>query len=78
MGMGASLMLGWTVLLLWAYRQPLERRWVALFTMIVLVGIMSTEIFALGQGYHRPAFSLGFQAVFLGLYGYCLVTTRKI
>src|SRR6266849_1238095 len=29
MGYGASLMFGWTVLLLWAYRRPVERRFVA-------------------------------------------------
>lgn len=26
MGYGASLMLGWTVLLIWAYQRPIERR----------------------------------------------------
>jgi hypothetical protein len=77
MGMGASLMLAWTILLLWAYRQPLERRFVALFTIIIIVGIMVTEIIAVGQGYHQPAFSLGFQVVLIGLFGYSFVISGK-
>jgi len=40
MGMGACLMLGWTILLLWAYRQPLERRYISLFTAVVVAGFV--------------------------------------
>ena len=43
MGMGGSLMLGWTVLLLWAYRKPLERRFVAILTIIVIIGVAITN-----------------------------------
>jgi hypothetical protein len=40
MGIGASLMLGWTGLLLWADRKPLERRGVLLLTIFpVKVGL---------------------------------------
>ena len=46
MGYGASLMFGWTVLLLWAYRRPLERRFVAGLTAIVVVGLIITEVVA--------------------------------
>src|SRR5262249_18649915 len=35
MGYGASLMLGWTLLLLWARARPLERRFVAALTVVV-------------------------------------------
>lgn len=50
MGYGASLMLGWTVLLLWAYRRPLERRFVAALTVLVIYGLVTTEVVAVLTG----------------------------
>jgi peptidoglycan/LPS O-acetylase OafA/YrhL len=50
MGYGASLMFGWTVLLLWAYRRPVERRFVAALTAIVVVGLIVAEIAAVYTG----------------------------
>lgn len=45
---GASLMLGWTVLLIWADRKPLERKGVLLITVFpVIFGIMVSNLFAL-------------------------------
>jgi hypothetical protein len=73
MGMGASLMLAWTILLCWAYRKPLERRYIALFTIIILIGIIVTEIVSLSQDYIQLSKVLGtliMQAVLLGLYSY--------
>ena len=46
MGYGASLMLGWTGLLVWAYQRPLERRFVAALTVLVIYGLVTTEIAA--------------------------------
>ena len=45
MGMGAPLMLGWTVLLLWADRRPFERKDVLLITLLVVLGEVITELF---------------------------------
>lgn len=50
MGYGASLMLGWTLLLLWAYRRPLERRFVAALTVVVIYGLILTEVLAVASG----------------------------
>lgn len=50
-GYGASLMFGWTLLLLWAYRRPLERRFVAALTVVVIYGLVATEIVAVAQGH---------------------------
>ncbi len=50
MGYGASLMLGWTVLLVWAYQRPLERRFVAALTVLVIYGLVATEVFAVVSG----------------------------
>ena len=40
MWFGAALMLGWTLLLTWALVKPLERRFVAPLTIIVLAGLI--------------------------------------
>ena len=50
MEMGGSLMVGWTLLLFWAYRRPLERRFVAPLTLVVIAGITLAEIHGLLQG----------------------------
>jgi hypothetical protein len=50
MGYGASLMLGWTALLLWAYQRPLERQVVAALTVLVIYGLVATEIVAVLSG----------------------------
>ena len=52
MGMGASLMLGWTALLLWADRKPLERKGVLLITLLpVVLGLALNEIAAVRGGF---------------------------
>jgi hypothetical protein len=79
-GMGASLMLGWTLLLLWAYRKPLERRFVALLTDIVVIGIVMTEIFGIIRGYIDVAElipSLVMQPLLLILFGYGFILSGK-
>jgi len=46
------LMLGWTVLLLWAAGRPVERRAVLLFTAVpVVVGLMVVELIDVGSGH---------------------------
>jgi hypothetical protein len=80
MGFGASLMLGWTLLLIWAYREPLERRFIAFLTILVIIGIVLTEIFAIANGYIDldkmvPTFVI--QAVLLGLFSFGYVSTCK-
>ncbi len=51
MGMGEPLMLGWTVLLLWADRRPLERRSVLWITLLVVLGEVLTEIYGVRSGF---------------------------
>jgi peptidoglycan/LPS O-acetylase OafA/YrhL len=50
MGYGASLMLGWTALLVWAHRRPIERRGVAALTVLVIYGLVITEVAAVVAG----------------------------
>ena len=50
LGVGASLMLGWTFLLVWADRKPLERKGVLLLTVFpVVTGILLAEIYAVAK-----------------------------
>ena len=47
MGIGASLMAGWTALLVWAHREPVARRGVLLLTTIpVVTGMIGANIYA--------------------------------
>jgi len=46
MGIGAALMAGWTVLLLWAAGQPIERRDVLLLTLVPVTGIVVSTVVA--------------------------------
>jgi hypothetical protein len=51
LGLGASLMLGWSFLLIWADRKPLERKGVILLTVFpVITGLILAEIYALISG----------------------------
>ena len=59
MGMGASLMLGWTALLLWADRKPVERKGVLLITLLpVVLGLVLNEIVAVRAGFLSPLMTL--------------------
>ncbi|NNL68456.1 MAG: hypothetical protein HKO70_00665 [Acidimicrobiia bacterium] len=52
MGLGASLMFGWTVLLLWGYRKPMERRGILLITVFpVISGLVATGLWAAITGF---------------------------
>ena len=79
-GYGASLMLGWTFLLVWAYRKPLERRFVAALTIVVILGLVVTEILGLLAGsLSRPLMApvLCLQAGLLVLFAAGYLQSRK-
>lgn len=51
MGIGASLMAGWTVLLAWAAQSPVERRGVLLITVApVICGLILVSLFGVLHG----------------------------
>jgi hypothetical protein len=76
MYVGASLMAGWTALLLWADRKPVERRGVILLTLLpVMAGLIGASIYAAYAGLLAsvrilPMFILQFSvtALYLGAY----------
>lgn len=70
-GYAASMMLAWTGLLLWAYRRPLERDFVAALTVMAIYGLVATEVAAVLGGHVTvwrmlPTWVL--QAALLGLF----------
>lgn len=67
---GAPVMLGWTLLLIWAERRPMERKGVLLCLIPVVISYFALEVFAVKTGIlpfetTLPTFIL--QSVFLGL-----------
>jgi len=80
MGCAASLMLGWTLLLVWASRRPRERCAVAPLTLLVIGGIVVAEIVGAGAGVVDawrlvPTWCL--QAVLLTLFGWAYHAGRQ-
>jgi hypothetical protein len=69
-------MAGWTALLVWADREPVQRRGVLLLTVCpVLIGLFAAGVYAIGSGLVRPAylaptlaFQLGASVLFLAAY----------
>jgi hypothetical protein len=81
MGFGAALMLGWTILLIWAYIKPLERRYIALFTLFIIAGFIVVEAVSaacgiIGIGYIIP--SLIMQVLLTALFICAFVISGKI
>jgi hypothetical protein len=66
MGMAGSLMVGWTILLLWADRKPVERRDVLLITNVVILGLMASGIYAVSSGF-APLSSMAPILIFQGM-----------
>ena len=81
----ASLMLGWTILLIWADRKPLERKGILLITVCpVVVGIAYSSIYLVMSGVvavQRIIPTLIMQvcvtALFLSSYIYASLTENK-
>jgi hypothetical protein len=75
----AALMLGWTLLLIWAYQRPVERRAVAALTIVVIVGLVVAEIGAVASSLvtvSRMAPTWILQATLLVLFTLGLVRSR--
>ena len=51
MGIGGSLMTGWTLLLIWAVINPIERRFIALLTVFpVIFGLLIVTLIGIREG----------------------------
>ena len=80
---GVPLMAGWTVLLFWVDRKPVERRDILLMTMFpVVAGFVAVEVYAIVSGYSSLAAMLPtflMQTVLLALFwnGYRIAKTES-
>ena len=81
MGMGASLMLGWTLLLLWASQKPLERKAILLITIFpVIFGLVVNEVGAVITHFISAQSMLPIwilQAVLAGLFAFSYLYARN-
>jgi hypothetical protein len=82
-GYAASLMAAWTGLLLWARQRPLERAFVVPLTVLVIYGLVATEIAAVHAGALSaermlPTWALqaGLLGLFAGAYHYPALARR--
>jgi len=79
---GASLMLGWTSLLLWGSYKPIERRGILLLTVFpVLIGLLISSILAVNSGFIETKFIIPlwiFYAIIIPLYIYAYILAGKI
>jgi hypothetical protein len=81
MGMGAPLMLAWTVLLVWADRKPLERRGILPITILVILGEVINELIGVQSRFISiQAASLTWfaQAVLIALMAFSYSNSRKV
>jgi drug/metabolite transporter (DMT)-like permease len=81
MGLAATLLFGWALLLIWADRRPLERRGVLPPTIFVIVGLLAAGVFAAASGIFPiariiPTSILG--AALIALMGFSYVNARGI
>jgi hypothetical protein len=81
MGMGAPLMFGWTVLLLWADQKPLERKGILPITLLVIFGEVITQVWGIAVGFVPfsavlPSFVM--QAILVSLFCFAYFNARRI
>jgi hypothetical protein len=81
MGIAASLMLGWTSLLIWAARKPIQRRGVLLLTIFpVLVGLIMSGVYAVTSGFILTSAMLPtwvMQGIFVLLYAFGYLNANR-
>ena len=81
-GRGASLMLGWACLLLWADRKPMERKGVLLLTLFpVLLGLMISGLWAVQSHFvavSAMALTWAMQGLIAALFGFSYFNARNL
>jgi hypothetical protein len=79
MGMGATLMIGWTALLLWADREPLTRKGILVITVCpVIVGMAGSILYGVVSGFipiERAAISWIIQGMLFVLFLYSYLSS---
>ncbi|MDH3230916.1 MAG: hypothetical protein OEN55_14085 [Alphaproteobacteria bacterium] len=76
MGLAATVMFGWAVLLVWGYREPVARKGLLVITIFpVITGLMASGVYAVAAGIFPvqrivPTSILGIALIALMGYGY--------
>jgi hypothetical protein len=81
MGLGAPLMVGWTVLLFWADREPLARKDILPLTLVVVAGYIAFEVYSIGTGYASLAVTipvLGMQTAMSAMFIFSYLNARQM
>jgi len=82
MGIAASLMFGWTFLLVWANRKPVERKGILLLTIFpVITGLLIAGVAAVASGifpFSKIIPSSLLEIGLIALFGYSYVKARKL
>ena len=82
MGLAASLMFGWTLVLLWGYRRPVERKGLLLIVIfLVIPGLMASGAYQVARGAFPivrvlPTMILG--AGLIVLFGFSYLNARTL
>lgn len=82
MGLAATLMFGWTVLMIWGYRQPVARKGLLVITIFpVITGLMAAGLYTVAAGIFTvgrivPTSILGIGLI--ALMGYSYLNARGI
>ncbi len=78
---GASLMVGWTLLLVWGSFKPIERKGILLLTVFpVLIGLLISSVLVVNSGFIETKFMLPlwiFYAIIIPLYIYAYILAGK-
>ena len=82
MGVGASLMFGWTMLLLWASHNPVERRGVIALTIFpVITGLGITSALAIYTGVNSIGnliWVFGMKVILVAIFAYGFLAARRL
>lgn len=82
MGLAASLMFGWTFLLIWGYQKPVERKGVLLITIFpVITGLLASGAYQVATGafpFARGLRGMILAVVLIGLMGFSYFNARTL
>lgn len=74
---GVPLMIGWTILLIWADRKPLERKGILLLTLPIIAGYIAIELYAVSTGITSLGSALPLLVMQTGLFGFIVFSCRR-
>ncbi|MGE5775166.1 MAG: hypothetical protein ACM33V_03045 [Chloroflexota bacterium] len=71
------LMIGWTILLIWADRKPLERKGILLLTLPIIAGYIAIELYAVSTGITSLGSALPLLVMQTGLFALIVFSCRR-